>query len=248
MRATLVDTSRHQGRIDAQKLMSYGFDGICARATIGWGYIDSWYAHTFAEAKEANMLMGAYHVLWPENRNPRREAGHFADHFHVQGEPPDFIVADLELMHGLKAEEVAHQIEELLPALEYETGMRPIIYTGSWFWNSPHYLGLVTPIGIEEEYPLWEAEYLTKRLGKWHPNGAPQEPKEPVMLGNGWKDWTFWQWTNKGAPIGVESSTLDYDVFNGTLDELKAFLGIGKPPLTLEQKVDRLWEAHPELH
>jgi hypothetical protein len=57
----------------------------------------------------------------------------------------------------------------------------------------------------------------------------------------------MWQWTSKGKPIGVQSKSLDYNVYNGTGEELREFLG-SPQQLTLEEKVDILWEAHPELH
>jgi GH25 family lysozyme M1 (1,4-beta-N-acetylmuramidase) len=251
MRAAFVDVSRYQGKIDGAQLKAAGFCAIVARCTIGWSYKDAWYKNNLAEAHDNDMIFGAYHVLWPANNDPRREAAWFAENIAPQGyESPDFVVADLELMGGRTAAQVATQIGLLLPAMEAEVGLHPWIYTGAWFWNGPDYLGPATPIGIEQDYPLWHASYLTPPPWKprWSPSDAPQEPSEPVRLGDGWDEWAVWQWTSKGQPIGVESKTLDYDVFNGTEEEFRQFIGLDSPPPTYEQKVDILWEAHPELH
>lgn len=250
MRASLVDTSRYQSKVNGAELKAAGFCAIVARCTIGWSYRDAWYKNTLIEAHDNDLLFGAYHVLWPENNNPQREAAWFAENIAPSGlESPDFIVADLERLGGRTASQVATQIGQLLLAMEAEVGLRPIVYTGSWFWNGSNHLGPATPIGIEQDYHLWEAEYLNPPPWKthWDPQDAPQNT-EPVVLGRGWTEWAMWQWTSRGKPIGVQSGNLDYDVFNGTEEEFRLFLNLDTPPLTYEQKVDVLWEAHPELH
>ncbi len=68
-----------------------------------------------------------------------------------------------------------------------------------------------------------------------------------------WASWTFWQWTDKGDGLafGMESKGLDMNWFNGTEQELRKWAGVepGPPPEpSLEEKVARLWAAHPELH
>lgn len=251
MRAALVDISRHQGKINGAQLKAAGFCAIAARCTIGWSYRDSWYKNNLIEAHDNDLLFGAYHVLWPENNDPKREATWFAENIAPSGlESPDFIMADLERMGGRTAPQVATQIESLLPALEAEVGLRPIVYTGSWWWNAARYLGPATPTGIEKDYHLWEAEYLSVPVWKthWDPQDAPQDPRAPAVLGRGWSEWVIWQWTSRGKPIGVQSGNLDYDVYNGTEEEFRQFLNISSPPLAYEQKVNLLWEAHPELH
>lgn len=251
MRARLVDISRYQGQVNAQHLVDAGFIGIVARCTLGWSNADPFYVHNFRSAAEAGAIFGAYHVLWPANRDPTREARWFVENWSVDGSFPAFIVADLELMKGQSATEVARQIVILLREMQSRTGLRPIIYTGSWFWNGPTRLGPATPIGVEEDHPLWEAEYLQGRFtpaGSKTPGESPEPPKIPQELGKGWSGWSLWQWTSKGVPIGApDASNMDYNVFNGTEEEFMTWLGLSHQ-ITLEEKVDTLWEAHPELH
>ena len=61
----------------------------------------------------------------------------------------------------------------------------------------------------------------------------------PASLPPGWQDWKFWQWTSGGKPIGVESESLDYNIFNGTENELRVYLGLSEPDLTIEVIVPR---------
>jgi hypothetical protein len=50
----------------------------------------------------------------------------------------------------------------------------------------------------------------------------------------------------------MESKELDMNWFNGSVAELRQWASIDAAPpttpLTLEQKVEKLWHAHPELH
>jgi len=250
-RAILVDHSRHQGQTDPEVLADH-VDGVILRCTIGWSYLDPWYIYSFKRWKAIpDKIVAAYHVLWPENEDPKREARWFRSNAIVDGVAPDFVVCDDELMHGLSPANVLGQCK----ALAYETreqfgGTTTALYSSSWYWNGAKYLGTVTPGGWEHDFPLIEAEYLTPPLRYprvWRFGEEPME-KEPKVLGRGWTKWWMWQWTSKMEPVGVSSKSQDAIVFNGSYQDLRRELGIGTPQPTLEEKVERLWEAHPELH
>jgi len=126
-----------------------------------------------------------------------------------------------------------------LQAVEQLSGRRPIVYTGSWFWDGASYVGAATPAGWEKDYDLWEAEY-TLQL----PRGGVETSQAPIGnpgdLSDGFVGWKFWQWTSSGRPFGVQSQSLDFDVFNGSEEELRAYLGMGPKPQTLEERVAML--------
>ena len=96
----------------------------------------------------------------------------------------------------------ADELKLFIDAVEAAVGVKPIIYTGSWYW----------PGGVSwaKHYMLWEAEYNHTGEG------------EPTISGD-WADWTFWQFTNQGtgATYGASSQHIDLNVFNGTLQELE---------------------------
>ncbi|HLE03489.1 MAG TPA: glycoside hydrolase family 25 protein [Anaerolineales bacterium] len=239
MRAALVDASRYQGMIDAAKIKAAGFCGIVARCTIGFLQDGSsinrgldFYRNSQQQARDNGLIFGGYHVLRPENRNPIREAQNYAASAGVT----DLDVVDIELMVGQTARSVVDQAKMLIDQFETLHGRKPIIYTGSWFWDGAPYIGPVTPAGWEQNYALWEAEY-TKSIprGGIEPSLAPIG--EPGDLSDGFDGWKFWQWTSGGKPYGVQSESLDYDIFNGTEEELRQFLGLTAPPPTLEERV-----------
>ena len=174
----------------------------------------------------------------------------------VDGEKPDGAVDDLELPNTtsgwstVSKSSVANQIKIQLPDMRAKTGLRVLTYSGSWWWNAIRHLGSQTPLGIEEDYPLIEAEYTTPkwRRGKIDFSEAPEEPKQPASLGKGWKKAASWQWTSGLMPIGVQSASQDGQVLMITYEEFRQLLELDAPPLTYNQKTDILWEAHPELH
>lgn len=103
----------------------------------------------------------------------------------------------------------------------------PVIYTNLEFlW----YI-LTKPTEKMLKCPLWVACY----------NALP-----PVRLG-AWKEWVFWQYTSHGdgRVYGMESGNIDLDWFNGSYEQLQAWVGGNPPPTdtrTLEEKVNRLME------
>jgi GH25 family lysozyme M1 (1,4-beta-N-acetylmuramidase) len=248
MRANLVDWSRYQGKTDVA-LLANKIDGVMARSSIGWSYKDAWYIHNFKTTQAAGKIFAAYHVLWPENNDPKREARWAKDQMVVDGVWPDYQVLDIELMHGRSGTDILQQSEIICKELANLTGLFTVIYTGSWFWNR-----LPSPGGFEQDFPLIEAEYRsppTYRIPRVFKFGEePQGPKKPLVLGRGWTDWWMWQWTSKMEPVGVQSASQDHDVYNGTLEMLEQDLGLGggQPPVSDKEKLDRLWVHHPELH
>ena len=229
MRPTLVDTSRWQGAVDARALRDAGFVGVIARCTIGTTYLDSFYKDTQQKCKDEGLIFGAYHVLYPKNKDPRLEARWFDEN---AGEV-DLVVQDVELSHGLSKSVVVDQAYRWF--IEMET-LRPterkIAYSGSWWWT-------VNQGPLEEKYDYWEAEYFRQSArGGIDMSEAPTG--DPSSLPPGWRDWKFWQWTSGGKPIGVQSQSLDYNVYQGTEAELRVWLGLDNPAPVLEQRVEKL--------
>ena len=95
----------------------------------------------------------------------------------------------------------------------------------------------------------WMAQYLTDRTRE-HP-GPPSLPKRVD------RDRIVLHQTadkKKGLPSECDSSAIDFDRWCfGDVSEMHTWIaehwGADSPlPLTLEQKVDKLWAYHPELH
>jgi len=234
MRASLVDISRYQGMIDASKIKAAGFCGIIARCTIGFmedgssvGKGLDFYKNSQKQARDNGLIFGAYHVLWPSNKAPIREA----DNFLGKCGDIDLAVLDVELLGGQTLAQVQGQSKAWLERVEGVQGKKPWVYTGSWFWTSP--------AGWENEYPLIEAEYIISQpRGGIDRTQQPEPPKVPTS--KGWNSWAMWQWTSGGKPLGASSESMDYDCVNGTEEQFRTFLGLQPPPPSLEERVGKL--------
>jgi hypothetical protein len=58
----------------------------------------------------------------------------------------------------------------------------------------------------------------------------------------------MWQWTSCLKPLGVQNASQDGSVLIPTFDKFLVMIGKAAPPISESVKVERLWEAHPELH
>jgi len=245
MRAALVDISRYQGNIDAAKIKATGFCSIIARCTIGTTGLDAsaigkgldFYRAAQQKARDQGLIFGAYHVLWPSNKAPAREADNFLAHC---GDI-DLAVVDVELSGGLALRAVQDQTFTWLQYVEARLSKKLFVYTASWFWTAKHGT-------TEARYPLWEAEYLLSQpRGGIQRSQQPEPPKAPASLSPGWSKWLMWQWTSGGNPLGAQSESMDYNVWNGDEASLRQYLGLLPPAPGLDERVGKL-ETEARAH
>lgn len=225
MRASLVDVSRYQGSVDVGRIKSAGFCGVVNRCTIGLstdgaaiGQGLNYYLANQETSRSLGMIFGAYHVIWPANDNPEGEA----DWFMANCGDIDLAVLDVELTHGLTKSEVQAQCKKWLDRVSGALDCRVVVYTGSWWWNQA--------AGWENQYPLWEAEYTVSQPRGGVDIGQQPDSDSPHFIG--WNDWKLWQWTSGGKPLGAQSASLDYNVYNGDEDDLREWLAleVQEPP------------------
>jgi GH25 family lysozyme M1 (1,4-beta-N-acetylmuramidase) len=110
------------------------------------------------------------------------------------------IVLDLEKDDGLKPPEVRAWTEAFVTRLRERMGAPPIIYTGLYFWRDE------AGDGAALDCPLWLAAYV-------------DDPEKYVP--KAWEQWSFWQYTSKGAVPGVRGN-VDRDAWHGDRASLDA--------------------------
>ena len=102
-------------------------------------------------------------------------------------------------------------------------------------------------------FPLWFAQYY---LDKTYFDSIPNiEPKYTPQFTQQ-VPWLIWQYASElnwgrllGHEYGLESWSVDLNVWKGSPEHLKTYLGLfqGNEPTDTE-KLALLWAAHPELH
>ena len=190
-----IDVSLYQANINWVQVKASGKAFAFIKATQGVDITDPYWAANWAGAKAAGLPRGAYHY-YKNNADPVAQANFFcmkllADKGELQP------VVDIEDTSSLPN---GAQIKQFLDAVENTLKVKPIIYTGKWFWDSPRYGNLGAQVTWESQYDLWVADYTTNA--------------EPALPG-GWVSYKFRQYSSSGRVSGISANVVDLDRYNG---------------------------------
>jgi lysozyme len=201
-----IDISDSQPDVDWSKIKTDA-DFAFIKATEGQTYRCTSFTKARVAAAEKAMpgRIGYYHFARPENNAPEAEAR--------------FFVATVRAAGGRHGRNCVLDYEVLKPGggddrwvqawvAEYKrlTGARPIVYGGS-ILRAGH-------VSVPDS-PLWLAAYVSD---------AQVKSFIPV----GWKDWSIWQFTERGTCKGVPG-LVDRNRFRGSARDLAVLLHNDKP-------------------
>lgn len=192
-----IDISHYQGEVFWEVVgnttrMAY----VYIKATEGGDRIDSRYEQNLITAHQYGLKVGSYHFYRPKTPQETQ-----LNNFVLQCKPSeqDLIpMIDIESTGGLQTEEFCDSLFEFLDLVEKTYKQRPLIYTGTNFYNK-HLAGKL------DRYLIMIAQY-TERV--------------PVLIDE--RDITMWQYTGKGHLHGIKGY-VDKSRFMGdhTLRELR---------------------------
>ena len=189
-----IDISHHQVEVDWDTIATQQIDFAFVKATEGRDFKDNCFTQNWQELKRVNIKRGAYHFFHP-NLSAEEQAANFIRTVAMDfGDLPP--VLDFEVINNVAKTEVLEQLQTWLDLIEAHYKIRPIIYT-----NQKIYFKYL--LNNFKDYPIWMARYNTI---------------EPNMLSQ--KEWSFWQYGNKGQIKGVEG-LVDLNVFKGDLIDLE---------------------------
>lgn len=199
-----VDISAWQGDVDWKAVAGDGMKFGIVRVSDGLNYPDAYFQANWKATKEAGLIRGVYQFFRP-TQDPIAQADLLLDALDAAGGlsdtdlPP---VLDLEDDDGVDPAAYQAGAKQWLDYVESKTGRRPIVYSALFF---SEFIG-----DAFLDYPLWVANYKSSF------DGCPSVP-------DGFTEWKIWQWTDSNKVSGVDGG-VDSNVFDGTLDELKAFI------------------------
>jgi GH25 family lysozyme M1 (1,4-beta-N-acetylmuramidase) len=196
-----VDVSAYETSVDWAAAKASGIEFGFIRATDGTGYRDPRFAAYWAAARAAGVIRGAYQFFRPAE-DPIAQAELLLSLMgpHVDGDLPPAL--DVETSGGLAPDAVAAAVQAWVDHVAEAIGRPPIIYAGYYSWPT------LTGGANLTASPLWHAQYTTAPC----PNIAAP-----------WTAWRFWQYSSTGVVPGLVGEASDLDVFDGSLDELRAF-------------------------
>jgi lysozyme len=194
-----IDISHYQERIDWSRVRNAQIKGqplrfVIIKATEGISIIDENFIDNFYQARQNDLIRGAYHFFTPDE-DPVRQARFFIKQVKLEtGDLPP--VLDVEKAGNLSTKQLRKAVHTWLDVIEKHYGIKPIIYTGYSF--KLKYLN----DGTFDAYPYWIAHYYVEQL---------------QYKGQ----WSFWQYTDMGRIDGINGS-VDCNIFNGQLPQLVA--------------------------
>lgn len=223
-----IDVSSWQDTVDWAKVKAAGKQFAFVRVTHGTGTIDAQFAANWKGTKANGIIRGPYQYFEPSQGGLAQakvfvdkinEAGGFED-----GDLPGVI--DVESVTGATSAQTIAEIHAWIDYVEAQTNRKPIIYSGSYFWDD-HDLG-----NDFSSYALWGPHYTTS---------------DCHLISDAWDTWTFWQHSDSGSVSGI-SGNVDLDRYNGTMSDLEAFIkaSVITPPPGPEPEPEPQPEAGPE--
>ncbi|KAF3995895.1 glycoside hydrolase family 25 protein [Glaciimonas immobilis] len=147
-----IDVSHYQGLIDWSIVKSNSIGFAFAKATQGSNIVDPCFSTNWANMKAVGLLRGAYH-FFDSSCDSHAQAQNFlttVGSLDAEDLPP---VLDIEEFLGAYGNtDLPTNVQTWLDVVEQGLGRKPMIYTGTSFWNQ--YMN--NQFG---DYPLWIAEY-----------------------------------------------------------------------------------------
>ncbi len=194
-----IDVSRYQGAIDWQQIANADVKFAYIQISRSLTDLDVRFDYNWKRAKEVGILRGAYQRFQPD-QDVIGQANVFLNKlgpFQAGDLPP---LLDVEDDGGLSPTVIAQKVRQWIDHVEPRVGVKPIIYTGFYFWRDK--------VGSADfsAYPLWIANYSAT---------CPLVPDK-------WTRWAFHQYSSNAVLPGITANTVDVNKFNGTLAELKA--------------------------
>ena len=197
-----VDLSNHQGLVDMNKLKEEKIKFIYMKATEGSSHVDLQFKNNWENAKNANVLSGAYHFFSYDSSGETQAKNFIKTVGNLEGRLIPVVdveyYQDKEKNPPLK-EDVIRELNIYLNTLEEEYNVKAMIYTRSDIYQK--YLK-----GEFDEYKKWISSlyYPLKYVYK--------------------DDWYIWQYTDRGIfdAYNGREKYIDLNVLNRNkkLDDL----------------------------
>lgn len=205
-----VDVSEYEDTIDWTALRASGRAFAFVRVSDGVGHPDARFAAHWPAARVAGFIRGAYQFFRPA-QDPIAQADLLLSRIGTPADgdlPP---VIDVETDDGVSGATIVANLGKWLDRVESKLGRQAIIYTADGFWST------LPGTARFANRPLWVANYGVS---------CPYVP-------DSWSSFRFWQYSESGSVAGI-SGQVDLDVWNGTLDQLRAFAAGGAARAPIE--------------
>ncbi len=206
-----IDVSEYQETIDWNQVAASGIKFAIARKSYGTGHIDATFPANWDGMKAAGIVRGAYQWVRP-GQDIQAQADIMINAVGKLG-PGDLpAMADIEEAGTLTKAAYAAKVQQWLDLVEQGTGKRPMIYTGSYFWDAN------VASNNFQSYPLIDAAYIGPCYSSSSSFVAANDcwKANCPTISNAFDDWQFWQYSSQTHVPGISQfDYVDMDLFNG---------------------------------
>lgn len=219
-----VDVAVYEPNVDWHALRKQNYLFAFIRATSSTNYVDPVFEKHWEGAREAGILRGAYHYLFA-GQDAKTQAEHFLKTVGSdKGELPPVVDLEDAFNDGIPKRKIISTCKAFLDIIEPAFGRTPIVYSRKTYLDAK-----VTTFGRAPgwagNYDLWLAQYPFE----FNPASFPN-PRMPQQA-KGWRDWKFWQYSEKAFLNGVTDeigrpTAIDLNLFRGTKAELYEYAKI----------------------
>lgn len=226
--------------LDYIALQKY-FSVLIAKASQGNYTTDSAYGTHYSRAREANMVVGAYHFLDPSYSGTKNFQKFKQS---IVSTNPDFYACDAEALYKKdvngKMVEIPWTIKEVSDCIYEFLSLAAEDNKTCLLYSRPDYLLQKAP-NVYKWIPrplLWYAHYgVDIKRQNVSLNEIPLKPSF------NWddKNWTILQYSGDRWSCPEHPSTMDLSIYNGTLDEFKKLMRMvvePSAPIRWEDAID----------
>lgn len=215
---------------------------VILRATYGSAMVDGTYASYYKGAKAAGFPVWGYHFFL-YNQDWSTQADAFLNTVKSAGITVSFVpIIDIEgypSSAGISVATANGMIENWLKKVEADLGRACYIYSSknylSQLYTTTPPAWLTAPWRL-----LWIAGYPSD------PNAYSDMPTSYLPIGIPITRVALWQYSGNGVVGGISGNSVDLSDMTDWYEIKWNSAPIPVEP-TYEQKVDKLWKAHPEL-
>lgn len=209
-----VDVSKYQGKMDWAKASNAGAKFAIIRA--GYGYTSP---NTDTEFERnatiaVDYLPVGFYWYWKPSLSATTQADYFCNLIKNKRWKIRPVI-DVEITDGLSTTVMRDRLKEFVNRIKYNLSVDPLIYTRTSMFDP----GVATD-PLWGTLGLWIARYSTTLTHPW--GDGYLNPRD-------WEIFDFWQFSadgnGQGSTFGAESSAIDLDYFNGTIDKFYAYIG-----------------------
>ena len=226
-----IDVSVYDPVINWKKIRQHGIRFAYIRSSygvsLGQTRMDTSFPSHWAGAKQAGVIRGAYHYLRAAEDGKAQAAEFLKIVKPEKGDLPPAL--DLEIAFNKEASNTQwiKNAEAWLSKVKQATGVTPVIYSTAAFLREK----LSLPNG---KAPAWATQYKIWVAHWTYTYGDNVKP----LQAQGWSPWTFWQYSGERDMLDGITNDLgngvlvDFDVFNGSIDQLYQLAGTTAPVAT----------------